>query len=758
MFVVALAITASKLFKAEGKDRRLRLDALQDEEEDRKVAEGMQEEKKEEGGASADPAASAPEPQAPPAPEEVLEHLDALIDDPDVLKKALAAAQTFGLADLQRIHSKDYKYRENGFHNIALNLGSLVEADGGGLEKMLVPLSDVLVVGMDDKVAESFYAALNIVEALEELVKSSSDNVKLSEDKVDDVSGAIPADANANAETSAEASTTKEIVAPPSEPPVLVPKLTRDVFCPIIESSVRSMVARLGDVNSGIAEASFQALSQIGAWDCCGPAFVAQVALKRLFRWEEQMTRPVANRLLLLNQLLHTATGSQTAGAAVLAAASLKFANDCGAFESTNDKVNVAAKELEETALKMMGDNAKLLIGDLKGVSLLAELQRAERQRHVKLEKLVEKSKTLTLDMEHIGEAVEKTILDVNDSVSKVEEDVDSVFDSMVAKLNERRSQVKKHLKDIGDGKTGALESQKKDIEKLRTGLDETGRMAGDALNMLHKEEYNALIEPLTKHLESLGAEHAKMQRESCDNSVIAFVVGGTEKVVDSIVENMGAIHTSSDVLPGFQKLAGDFGDGLERSPVKPRRKGAAGDVVAKVEEGEGDENQLAINKDIHLTVRALVPRQGLEGVDEYHKAPPRETVVVEVRKGSPELLAKEGHEGEILGRVIIVNQIESPPRDDYSVSQYFESLYTQAEIQELPNGWHDSDQKLIEKRRSVVTHRSVPTTRISKVVKFAGDSVWAKKLRKEASENSAYSIDWKKDMREIDAALWEEK
>jgi hypothetical protein len=157
------------------------------------------------------------------------------------------------------------------------------------------------------------------------------------------------------------------------------------------------MVARLGDVNSGIAEASLQALSQLGGLDCCGPAFVAQVALKRLFRWEEQMTRPVANRLLLLNRLLHTATDSQAAGAAVLAAASLKFANDCGAFESTSDKVNAAAKELEETALKMMGDNAKLLIGDLKGVSLLAELQRAERQRHVKLEKLVEKSKVSLL-------------------------------------------------------------------------------------------------------------------------------------------------------------------------------------------------------------------------------------------------------------------------------------------------------------------------------------------------------------------------
>ena len=377
-------LKASKLFKAEGTDRRLRIDALQDEEEDRKVAD-EQEEKKEEAGATAPEAKQTSQPaQSPP---EVLEPLDTLIDDPDVLKRALRAAQTFGSEDLQRIHSRDYKYREKGFKNIAMKLGAIVAEDGGGLEKVLVPLSDVLVVGMDDKVDESFYAALNIVEALEELIKSS--NPPTPEPKHEPELSA--------AETSKEGDAGPAPAPASSDAPVMVPKLTRDEFCPIIESSVRSMVARLGDVNSGIAEASLQALSQLGGLDCCGPAFVAQVALKRLFRWEEQMTRPVANRLLLLNRLLHTATDSQAAGAAVLAAASLKFANDCGAFESTSDKVNAAAKELEETALKMMGDNAKLLIGDLKGVSLLAELQRAERQRHVKLEKLVEKSKVSLL-------------------------------------------------------------------------------------------------------------------------------------------------------------------------------------------------------------------------------------------------------------------------------------------------------------------------------------------------------------------------
>ena len=388
-------LKASKLFKAEGMDRRLRIDALQDEEEDRKVAEA-QDEKKEDAGENAEAKQVAKQPQQPtqPArpPPEVLEPLDTLIDDPEVLKRALRAAQTFGSEELQRIHSRNYKYREKGFKNIAMKLSAIVAEDGGGLEKVLVPLSDVLVVGMDDKVDESFYAALNIVEALEELIKSWNPPAPEPEPEPEP-------------EPSAAEEKKGEVAPPaaaPSNPNVMVPQLTRDEFCPIIESSVRSMVARLGDVNSGIAEASLQALSQLGGLDCCGPAFVAQVALKRLFRWEEQMTRPVANRLLLLNKLLHTATDSQAAGAAVLAAASLKFANDCGAFESTSDKVNAAAKELEETALKMMGDNAKLLIGDLKGVSLLAELQRAERQRHVKLEKLVEKSK-VSFDFERAG-------------------------------------------------------------------------------------------------------------------------------------------------------------------------------------------------------------------------------------------------------------------------------------------------------------------------------------------------------------------
>ena len=106
-----------------------------------------------------------------------------------------------------------------------------------------------------------------------------------------------------------------------------------------------------------------------------GATFVAQVGLKRLFKWEELMARCVTNRLLLLYTLLEIAKETGGAGAGVLAAASLKFADDAGAFESTNESIAAAAKKLEKISLGMMGDNAGMLISDLKGVSLLAEVR-----------------------------------------------------------------------------------------------------------------------------------------------------------------------------------------------------------------------------------------------------------------------------------------------------------------------------------------------------------------------------------------------
>jgi hypothetical protein len=55
--------------------------------------------------------------------------------------------------------------------------------------------------------------------------------------------------------------------------------------------------------------------------------------------------------------------------------------------------------------------------------------------------------------------------------------------------------------------------------------------MARNALDMLHLEEYNAMIEPLTKHLEALGNQHSKLQRDACDDASVVFVAGGREKV-----------------------------------------------------------------------------------------------------------------------------------------------------------------------------------------------------------------------------------
>jgi hypothetical protein len=129
--------------------------------------------------------------------------------------------------------------------------------------------------------------------------------------------------------------------------------------------------------------------------------------------------------------------------------------------------------------------------------------------------------------------------------------------------------------------------------------------------------------------------------------------------VVGNLVDSFGAIHTSADSLPGFD--------------VENNKENAAPPEINQV--GAQSQGQ-DLGRDVHLTVRALIPKNngGLVG-DAYHQAPPRDTVVVEVRRGSEREVAKSGVEGEVLGRVVIVNTIMNPPRDEYKVEQYFEQL-----------------------------------------------------------------------------------
>ena len=530
--------------------------------------------------------------------------------------------------------------------------------------------------------------------------------------------------------------------------------MTKDVFCPLIESTVRALVGRLGDNHSGISDAALEALERIGSWPCCGAAFVAQIALKRLYKWEELMWRPVSNRLKLLERLLSSAVEEGSAGAGILAAASLKFANDCGAFESSHQAVEEAGKALGERAMAVMGENAQLMIGDLRGTSALAELQKAERARYVKLEKLVEKAKTQSMDLEHLSGNVQRTIDDVKASEEKVVGEVDELFDRIAAELEKRRQAVKSMVTNIMDGKSAALVHQKEDLDAIKTGIDETVAMSQNSMQMLHKEEYSTLIEPLTKHLEILGEQQKNSRRTSCDDSVVDFVGGSGEQLISGLVASFGAIYTSSDSLPGFGI---EGGGGANNNENESGNKNA---VVEKSTDGKEREKDVEMGRDIHLTVRALIPKNngGLVG-DAYHQAPPRDTVVVEVRRGSEREVARTGVDGEILGRVVIVNTIMSPPRDEYKVEQYFEQMYTRADLHE---DFGERDGVLVKDRRSKVTHRNVPTTRFTKTINFTSeDSRWMKQLRSKAA-----AFSYQKELAtveeglspRVEEALWSDK
>jgi hypothetical protein len=349
-----------------------------------------------------------------------------------------------------------------------------VKKRGGGVESVLSELCDVLLVGSEDKVEVCMFKAMDIIEALEMCLRSKS--------------------------------TAKWLTAPspradPEQQPeqqqeeTLVPQLTKDVMCPLMEATVRSLVGRLGDNHSGMSDAALEALEKIGSWPCCGAAFVAQIALKRLYKWEELMWRPVTNRLKLLEKLLKFAVQEGASGAGVLAAASLKFAKDCGAFDDdkkSHESIVLAAKSLEKVALEIMGEDAPVMIGDMRATSLLAEMQKAERARYTKLDKLVQRATTQGMDLDYLStNVVGQTIEDVNNATEQTLSEVDDLFDRLIAKMQKRRSDMKAMVNQISEGKINALTHQKEDIESIKKGLDETTAMAKDAMQMHHKEEYS---------------------------------------------------------------------------------------------------------------------------------------------------------------------------------------------------------------------------------------------------------------------------
>ena len=554
----------------------------------------------------------------PPEQPVSLESLDVLIDDADTLSKAMDAARVFGEENIQRVYSKDWKLREEGLKNVASCLGEIIEREGGGIEVVLAPISNVLIAGVEDKASECFLAALNLLSTVGSQAKKKAKPI----DDTDEQS---------------------------SKEEILVPRLTRDVFCPMIEGSIRSLVGRLGDANSSIADAALEALYEVGGWDIVGPTFVAQITLKRLFRWEEQMTRPVANRLRLLKKLLVLANEEHAAGASVLAAASLKFANDAGAFQSASEVISIAADQLERAALDLMGDDVKTLMGDLKGTSMLAEMHRADRQRHIALEKSVERTKTLTMDLEHTGEAMERKIDDVKADIRAAEEDVDAAFDALINILNERRGALKSHLGDIKDEKIAALEDQKEGIVKLKDSMIETSKMAADTINMLHKEEYSTLVEPLTNHLDVLRAKHSKLQKEPCTDSDVSFRAGGSGVILAGIAEHLGSIFTGGESINGLDVPLTESADSIGELELEQGKEIG----------GKGKGVEALKMDDIHLQIRTLAPEYNNDAAgDTSSSIPSKETIVVEVRKGSAKQNEKDGRKGEIVGHIVVVNKV----------------------------------------------------------------------------------------------------
>ena len=146
---------------------------------------------------------------------------------------------------------------------------------------------------------------------------------------------------------------------------------------------------------------------------------------------------------------------------------------------------------------------------------------------------------------------------------------------------------------------------------------------------------------------------------------------------------------------------------------------------MEEIVEGPGGEEER-----IHLTVRSMLPKNNVSldsasSSDAVGVSTPQDTIVVEVRSGTEWDARKDGGDGAVLGRGIVVNSVERPPRDAFTTAQFFESFYT-----------HAGDEDTVTVRHS---DSGVPTTRFTKVLKFNGESKMAKELRERAEKAKVF-------------------
>ena len=318
------------------------------------------------------------------------------------------------------------------------------------------------------------------------------------------------------------------------------------------------------------------------------------------------------------------------------------------------------------------------------------------------------------MDLTHLVENVKEVVEGVEDTASTVEHNIDELFDAMKDALEARREEVRKLLLDTKNGKLKGLKQQSTVMQELQLSLEETTRMGKESLTNLHLEEFNSLIDPLMHRLEGLSDRHeSDVVREPSQDKEMIFK-GGTEAVITSMLKSFGSIHTTTDAVEGLEKEKEEVTAGVGRGGGG----GGGGGGVGR----------------IHLTVKAMPPRDGTNSLGEAGAAgsASKDTVCIEIREGSEwDCVKKGGIKGEILGRVVVVNTIEKPPRDSYGVSQFIESLFTHV----------DDDEK------QTIRHadEGVPTTRFTKLIKFGGEGQLAKKLREEAEDAKDY--EWRETM-----------
>ncbi|CAM9615753.1 unnamed protein product [Choristocarpus tenellus] len=297
-------------------------------------------------------------------------------------------------------------------------------------------------------------------------------------------------------------------------------------------------------------------------------------------------------------------------------------------------------------------------------------LPQAEEKHRGLLRKHVARSQERLAVIQESLQSMKETEDSVKSNCQNTERMVLRTFSNLRQAIDLREKTLVKALKRIEEVKVRALSRQIKALEKVVAAYDTALDTAGLCLDQLHCDEFMATGPCIEQRMDALQQQAQSLQLEPCVDDHISFSCDkGILDCARHQISKLGSVNSISAVKE-------------------------AGSKVQEQEQVEGTK--------LHFNLEASV------GVHPRHVgfAVPTDKVVVEVRGGSEAEVLSGGKEGPLIGRVILVTQLEGAGQTSFQSEQLFESL-SQA-----------SNMGSSSSASNVST--SIPTVRFTKVLRVA--------------------------------------